>query len=121
MAVRGRASRGRDEWMLTREGKPSLDRRVECEQLAGPERVTAASLMRSSSARAAQDEVAQLPPKSPTRHLPGHTSCSIRRNQPDPQTQCHEEASAARAVWQVHAFTLRLGAQLQAELTAERS
>lgn len=66
MAVRGRASRGRDEWMLTREGKPSLDRRVECEQLAGPERVTAASLMRSYSARAAQDEVAQLPPKSPT-------------------------------------------------------
>ena len=60
VAAQGRASRGREEWMLTREGKPSLDRRVECEQLAGPERVTAASLM-----RAAQDEVARLPPKPP--------------------------------------------------------
>jgi len=56
-----------------------------------------------------------------TRHLPGHTSCSIRRNQPDPQTQCHEETSAALAVWQVHAFTLRLGAQFQAELVEEKS
>ena len=56
------------------------------------------------------------PQTTPTCHLPGHTSCSIRRNQPDLQ-----EASAALAVWQVHAFTLSLGAQLQAELMAERS
>lgn len=64
MALRNRVSRGRDERMLTRVGgEPSLDRRVGCQQLAEPERVTAASLMRSSSARPAQDEVAQLPPK----------------------------------------------------------
>ena len=63
MALRSRVSRGRDERMLTREEKPSLDRRVGCQQLAEPERVTAASLMRSSSARPAQDKVAQLPPK----------------------------------------------------------
>ena len=53
-----------------------------------------------------------------TCHLPVHTSCSIRRNQPDPQT-VPRGGPAALAVWQVHAFTLRLGAQLQAELTEE--
>ena len=59
MALRNRVSRGRDERMLTRRGggEPSLDRRVGCQQLAEPERVTAASLMRSSGKLLEQEGV----------------------------------------------------------------